>query len=746
MGIWVDASGRQFQLDTGGSSYRIEALAEGYLAHWYWGPQVRARPGLDRRTLLRHRAFSPNVMVDRDDFSLDVLPQEYPSWGRGDYRLPAYQVRQANGSAVTDLHFAGYRRLQGKPYAQTGLPQLVASSDHDAETLVITLVDAVAQLEVELFYTIFTELSAVVRSARFRNRGGDSIHLERALSASVDLPSANWEWLRLTGAWGRERHIARTPLGAGLQAISSRRGASSHQANPFLALVEPGATETQGWVYAMNLVYSGNFFAGAEVDQFDTARMAIGINPSLFQWQILPGEHFITPEAVLVFSDQGLGKMSETFHRLYRRYLGPEATRTRERPIVLNNWEATYFAFDEAKLLELATVAADLGVETLVLDDGWFGDRRDDRRALGDWTVNREKLPHGLTGLAERIHAQGLGFGLWVEPEMVSVESALYRQHPDWCLAVPDRSRSEGRHQLVLDLSRVEIGDWIIGWMSEILATGAVDYIKWDMNRHMTEVGSAGLPPDRQAETAHRYMLGLYRVLDTLTTKFPHVLFEGCSGGGGRFDPGMLYYMPQTWTSDDSDAMERLTIQYGTSLVYPPVAMTAHVSAVPNHQVGRRTPMAARGWVAMSATFGYELDVTRLTAEERDQVRRQIVQYKRFRRLVQFGDFYRLLDPHRENAAAWMFVSPDRGDALVIWVNRLAEPAGPVHWLLLRGLDAARDYQVTQWSDGGEWQSLSVVGGDALMAVGLSRSYRSDFAVAAWHLAARQPDEGGSVR
>ncbi len=746
MGIWVDASGRQFQLDAGGSSYRIEALAEGYLAHWYWGPRLRARPGLDRRTLLRPRAFSPNVIAGREDFSLDVVPQEYPTWGRGDYRLPAYQARQINGSAVTDLHFARYRLVKGKPHLETGLPQLMVGSDQDAETLIITLVDTVTQLEVELFYTAFTDLSAVIRSARLLNRGGDPISLERALSVSVDFPSADWQWVRLMGAWGRERHLQRTPLGAGLQAISSRRGTSSHQANPFLALVEPAATETQGSVYAMNLIYSGNFFAGAEVDQFSTTRMAMGINPFQFQWQLLPGESFTTPEAVLAFSDRGLGQMSATFHRLYRGHLGQTNWKTRERPIVLNNWEATYFAFDEAKLLELARTAADLGVEMLVLDDGWFGDRHDDRRALGDWTVNRDKLPHGLSGLAEGVHELGLGFGLWVEPEMVSVESALYRQHPDWCLAVPDRTRSEGRHQLVLDLSRDEVGDWIIDWMSEILATGLVDYIKWDMNRHMTEVGSAGLPADRQGETSHRYMLGLYRVLETLTTKFPHVLFEGCSGGGGRFDPGMLYYMPQTWASDDSDAIERLKIQYGTSLVYPAAAMTAHVSAVPNHQVGRRTPMGTRGWVAMSASFGYELDVTRLSLAEQDQVRRQIGEYKRFRPLVQFGDLYRLLDPHGENAAAWMFVGPDRAEALVIWVNRLAEAAGPAHWLLLRGLDCRRDYRVARWSDDGQWRVLNVAGGDALMGLGLSRSYRSDFEVAVWHLEARPADEGGSLQ
>jgi alpha-galactosidase len=484
----------------------------------------------------------------------------------------------------------------------------------------------------------------------------------------------------------------------------------------------------------MNLIYSGNFVANAEQDSFAVTRLQIGINPSQFRWPLESGEVFHTPEAVLVYGEHGLDDMSNTFHRLYRRHLMRDPWREGDRPIVLNNWEATYFAFDEAKLLELADSASALGVEVLVLDDGWFGNRNDDHRSLGDWQVNLKKLPHGIAGLSQAIHQRGLKFGLWVEPEMVSVDSDLYRQHPDWCLSVPDRSRSEGRHQLILDLSRDDVVEWMIGWLSDLLQTGGIDYIKWDMNRHMTEVGSALLPPEKQTQVGHRYMLGLYRVLETLTHAFPDVLFEGCSGGGGRFDPGMLFYMPQTWTSDDSDAIERLIIQHGTSLVYPPLSMTAHVSAVPNHQVGRKTPMMTRGLVAMAANFGYELDFTALNADDRQAISAQIRLYKALRPLVQTGRLHRLLDPHQGNAAAWMFVSQDRAQAFVVWVERLAEVNGPVRWLRLRGLDAERAYHVAKLGEDGVFQDVGIAGGDLLMAVGLSMLYVADFGAVAWQL------------
>ena len=426
MAIYVDSAGRRFHLQAGDSSYILEATPEGYLAHWYWGSKLRSAATLDRRALLIPRAFAPTPIPDQDTFSFDVLPQEYPTWGRGDYRIPAYQVRLANGTAVSDLQFHGYRRLSGKPKLR-GLPHLVVDDPKDAETLVILLADPVAGVEVEMTYTAFTQFSSIVRSATIYNRGHRSVTIERALSASIDLPQADWDWIRLSGAWGRERRIERSPVGPGLFSVESRRGASSHQANPFLALVEPRTDETAGRVYSMSLVYSGNFLAAAEVDQFSMTRMAIGINPFQFQWRLDPGESFQTPEAVLIFSDQGLDKMSDTYHRLYRQHLMRDPWRHQERPIVLNNWEATYFAFDEDKLLNLADSAKDLGVEVLVLDDGWFGHRDNDRSSLGDWNVNLAKLPHGISGLAQKVHEKGLKFGLWVEPEMVSPDSDLYR-------------------------------------------------------------------------------------------------------------------------------------------------------------------------------------------------------------------------------------------------------------------------------------------------------------------------------
>jgi alpha-galactosidase len=462
-------------------------------------------------------------------------------------------------------------------------------------------------------------------------------------------------------------------------------------------------------------VYSGNFLAQVEVDQFRTARVSMGINPFDFTWLLESGESFQTPEVVMVYSDQGLNGMSQTYHELYRTRLARGSFRDRERPILINNWEATYFDFNEEKIMNIARTAAELGIELFVLDDGWFGERDDDRRSLGDWTVNRRKLPNGLDGLAKQVNELGLQFGLWIEPEMVSPNSELYRKHPDWCLHVPNRPRSEGRNQLVLDYSRQDVCDYMIETISNVLASAPITYVKWDMNRHMTEVGSAALPPERQRETAHRYMLGLYRVMEEITSRFPHILFESCSGGGGRFDPGILYYMPQTWTSDNTDAVSRLKIQYGTSLVYPISVMGAHVSAVPNHQVGRMTSLTMRGHVSMSGNFGYELDITKLTETEKQIIKEQVAFYKDVRRLVQFGTFYRLLSPFEGNEAAWMFVSEDQSEALVAYFRVLAEANAPLSYLRLKGLDPNQDYEI---------EGLGVYGGDELMYAGVALPYR----------------------
>jgi alpha-galactosidase len=531
----------------------------------------------------------------------------------------------------------------------------------------------------------------------------------------------------LSGAWVRERHMERRALAPGMQGVESRRGASSHNDNPFIALLSKGADEDHGDVYGFNLVYSGSFTAQAEVEQYGTTRVTMGINPFNFSWLLEPGQQFQTPEAVMVYSSAGLGAMSRTYHRLYRTRLCRGKFRDAARPVLVNNWEATYFDFNAEKIESIAEAGRELGIELFVLDDGWFGKRDSDNSSLGDWIVDSSKLPSGLEDLAQRVRKLGLQFGLWFEPEMISPDSDLYRKHPDWCLHVPDRRRTEGRQQLVLDFSREDVCDAIAEMVTKILNSAPITYVKWDMNRNMTEIGSALLPPERQKETAHRYMLGLYRVLDRITAQFPHILFESCSGGGGRFDPGMLYYMPQTWTSDNSDAVSRLKIQYGTSIVYPTSSMGAHVSAVPNHQVGRITSLEMRGHVAMSGNFGYELDLTKFSERENEIVKAQVALYKDIRHLVQFGDFYRLLSPFEGNETAWMIVSEDQSEAAVFFFKVLAEPNEAIKRLRLKGLDPEADYRLV---DDGQ-----TYGGDYLMYAGVPIPLlHGDFQSKMWRL------------
>jgi alpha-galactosidase len=595
------------------------------------------------------------------------------------------------------------------------------------------LEDKLLGLRVELLYTVFANHPVITRSALIVNAGSAPLELRRALSASVDFNAsfAGHQLVQLSGAWSRERDTHVSALRPGIQSIDSRRGTSSHQQSPFVALAELGANEEHGSVYGFNLVYSGNFLAQVELDQFASPRAQLGINPFDFSWQLGAGDTFQTPEAVLVFSPEGLGGMSRALHRFYRRHLLPVAWRDRTRPILLNNWEATYFDFNAAKLEAIATSGVELGVELFVLDDGWFGKRDDDKSSLGDWVVDRKKLPGGLDDLAKRINAKGVEFGLWFEPEMVSPDSDLYRAHPDWCIHVPARPRSEGRNQLILDFSRAEVREELYQRIAKILRETPITYVKWDMNRHFTEVGSAALPPGCQQETAHRFVLGLYEIMGRFTREFPHILFEGCSGGGGRFDPGILAFMPQIWTSDNSDAITRLRIQYGTSLAYPFSTMAAHVSAVPNHQVGRVTPLRTRGDVAFTGAFGYELDLGALSAAEKTEVKRQTAFYKQVRPLLLSGDLYRLKSPFDGQEAAWMVVSADGAEALVTHVTMLAEPNAPYRYLKLRGLDAKKTYLVRI---GDNDMGIS---GSVLMQAGLHVPAASaDFISFQWHLTA----------
>ncbi|MFC5450075.1 alpha-galactosidase [Paenibacillus aestuarii] len=709
MPIFYQESSKQFHLQAKETSYIIQILPSGHLAHVYWGKKLHSRHAPKLPPFI-DRPFSPNTGSGKRMFSLDTLPQEYPAYGQGDYRHPALETELENGSRITDLRYAGYRIYEGKPQL-AGLPATYVEQQDEAWTLEIELKDQISGLQATLLYSVFEQHNALARSVRFLNNSDHSLKLARALSMSVDMPHANYDALHLAGTWAKERHVERSAVTSGSKSIGSSRGASSHQYNPFVALLQPNADEDHGDVYGFSLVYSGNFSATIEVDPFYHTRVSMGINPFDFTWLLEPGETFQTPEAVLVYSAEGLGGMSRTFHKLYRTRLCRGIYRDQSRPVLINNWEATYFDFSEEKIEAIAKAAGELGIELFVLDDGWFGRRNDDTSSLGDWYVNRDKLPHGLDHLAKRVNEQGLQFGLWFEPEMVSPDSDLYRAHPDWCLHVPGRDRTLGRNQLVLDLSREDVCAEVVRRVSSILAGAPISYVKWDMNRHMTEIGSAKLAPNRQKETAHRYMLGLYRIMDEITAAFPHVLFESCSGGGGRFDPGILHYMPQTWTSDNTDAVARLKIQYGTSLVYPVSAMGVHISAVPNHQMHRSTSLKMRGDVAMSGNFGYELDLTAFTEEERELAILQIATYKEVRELVQQGSFHRILSPFDGSEAAWMFVAEDQSEALVAYFKVLAESNEPTKQLRLKGLHPEYVYEMEGTDER--------YGGDELMYAGI---------------------------
>lgn len=700
-----------FHLQSDRSSYVIELVRGVYPAHAYWGRRIRDNRVLGLLERRGRASFSPTPFREDASFSLDSLPQEYPGYGSGDFRQPAYQVQLANGTTVTEAEYVRHRIYSGKPKLE-GLPAVYTEQDDEADTLELELFDRVSGLTIYLSYTVMKAFDAISRSVSFRNDSKENMTLLRAMSASVDMDHSRYDLLHLHGAWARERHVQRRRLSPGMQGIESRRGSSSHNHNPFLALLSEGAGEEFGEVYGFSLVYSGSFSAQVEVDQYDTARVTMGLNPFDFTWLLEPGQSFQTPEAVMVFSAEGLGGMSRRYHKMYRTRLCRGQFRDATRPVLVNNWEATYFNFNADKIEQIASAGRDLGIELFVLDDGWFGKRNDDTTSLGDWVVDKNKLPDGLEDLVKRVCGLDMQFGLWFEPEMISPDSDLYRQHPDWCLHVEGRRRTEGRQQLILDFSRQEVGDAVADMVRGILRSAPITYVKWDMNRNMTEIGSAALPPERQRETAHRYMLGLYRVMEQLTTEFPHILFESCSGGGGRYDPGMLYYMPQTWTSDNSDAVSRLKIQYGTSLVYPLSSMGAHVSAVPNHQVHRNTSLRTRGHAAMSGNFGYELDLTAFSEQEKEEVREQVKLYKEIRHLVQFGDFYRLRNPFEGNEAAWTIVSEDRSEAVLYYFRILSEANEPIRWLRTMGLDPEGDYKCLE--DG------NIYGGDRLMNAGLA--------------------------
>lgn len=712
MSVFYSEKDRSFRLDANNTSYMMKYTEEGYLCHVYFGAKV---PDDDLGYLLRFDESPLTPLENNRDRAtfLDTTPFEYSCFGIGDYREAAFKILDDKGMTAADLRYKSHKIYKGKP-ALEGMPATFATDSSGCETLEITLEDKPLGLEVVLVYTAFDKLDVITRSVRVNNVGSRSVQLTRVLSTCIDFDTDKFDMITLNGSWARERAVERCRLHHGKQLIDSIKGESSHQNNPFVALCDNNADEDRGEVFGFNFVYSGNFFAQAEVTQHKKTRFVMGINPLDFTWLLEAGESFTAPEVVMVHSDEGLGKMSRTFHDLYRENLIRGEYKDKRRPILINNWEATYFNFDTEKLISIAREASKLGIEMLVMDDGWFGHRDSDNSSLGDWFVYEKKLQGGLKYLVDEVNKLGMKFGIWFEPEMISPDSELYKAHPDWAIQIEGRPLTMSREQYVLDYSNKEVRDYIYGLMRKILDSANIEYIKWDMNRQFTEIGSNFLPANRQRELWHRYVLGVYDVMNRLTTDYPHLLLENCSGGGARFDPGMLYYSPQIWCSDDTDAIERLKIQHGTSMCYPCSAMGAHVSDCPNHTVGRNTPFKTRGHVAMVGTFGYELDVTRIPQEDRDAIPAQIEEFNKFNTLVRTGDHYRIGNMFEDNTwDAWMFVSKDKTDVLFEFVQVLARPNERSRRIKLKGLDPDAYYYEESEPD-------KKISGAALMNAGIN--------------------------
>lgn len=688
----ISCNNQIFSLHTKHSTYQMKVDRD-FLIHTYYGPYVGDS---DMSYLARciDRGFSgnPDGITDKG-YSLDTQLLEYPSYGTGDFRNDCLRVAYADGSQVTDLKYVSHEIKEGK-YGLEGLPAMY-QGEENVQTLEVVLQDVYKKLEVILYYGVFEKLDVITRACKIVNKGEDKVNLLRVYSMCLDFNNKDMDFVHFYGRHAMERIMERTPLHHGIQSVGSRRGFSSHQHNPFVVLCAHDAGEDHGNCYGASFVYSGNFAAEAEVTQADCTRMTMGIHDAQFQFELQPQESFTAPEVMLSFSSEGLGTLSRNYHKAIRYHICRGKYKTARRPILINNWEATYFNFNTEKLLDIAREAKKLGIEMLVMDDGWFGKREDDVSGLGDWFVNEKKLGGKLKDLVDGVNEIGLKFGIWFEPEMISEDSDLYWAHPDWALKIPGRAPTRGRQQLVLDFSREDVRTYIFDRMCEILESSNIEYVKWDANRHLTDVWSALLPAERQGEVFHRFILGLYDFLEKITQRFPNVLFEGCSGGGGRFDAGMMYYHPQIWCSDDTDAAERLEIQYGTSFAYPVSTMGAHVSVCPNHQTGRSVSMKTRGVVAMSGTFGYELDITKLSEEDKQTVKEQIEAFKKYYDLIQNGDYYRLTDDGRKSPfVAWEFVSADKKEALLNVVV-LRTKANPIlHTVYARGLEADMMYQV----------------------------------------------------
>ena len=692
MGIKFSEKNKIFTITTKKTTYQFQVDGFGFLLHLYYGARIEGE--MDYLLTFYDRGFSGNphdVGADRT-YSMDVLPQEFPCMGNGDYRSSALIVQNMDGTYSCDLRYQGYEIQEGK-YGLKGLPAVYASSE-EAQTLVIHMEDPVTKVRADLLYGVLPEYDIITRSVKIQNQGNEKIYLEKAASACLDFLWGDYDLISFYGRHTMERNFQRTPVEHGMQLMGSRRGTSSHQYNPFMILCDRKTTETTGSCYGMLFVYSGGFRMEAEKDQFNQTRAIMGLQSEKFRYPLMPGEEFIVPETVLTYSAGGFEQLSHNLHKCIRTHVCRGKYRDLVRPVLVNSWEAAYFDFDGEKILELAKNAADLGMEMVVLDDGWFGKRDSDNSGLGDWTVNEKKLGCSMGELAAKVNQMGLKFGLWIEPEMISEDSELYRQHPDWVLQIPGRKPIKSRNQLVLDFSRKEVRDSVFDQICEVLDHANIEYVKWDMNRSISDVYS--MRTTDQGRVLYDYVLGIYEFLEKMIDRYPDLLIEGCSGGGGRFDAGMLYYTPQIWCSDNTDAIDRTRIQYGTSFAYPVSTVGSHISAVPNHQTGRVVPLHTRNVVAMAGTFGYELDLQVLNEDAKQKIRSQIQNYHKYAELIQKGEYYRLSDPFCDEIAAWAFVSEDQKEVLLNVVMLETHGNMPVNYVRLRGLCSDMIYENEQ--------------------------------------------------
>lgn len=695
MSIIYNPETKIFQISTLNTTYMMGVYAGKHLLHLYYGRKVE---DTNCKYLFRKKE-TPQALHSLKRAAVtffNTSPFEYPAYGTGDCRNTCLSVRSEGGHRVCELHYDSYKIYAGKPVLQ-GMPHTFAGEDAEksAETLEIVLSDAVLGLKIMLRYSVFADSDAIIRSVVAVNEGTGKLYLEKILSACLEMDNMEYELSTLHGVEARERNIVTRKVTEGIHRVASLYGETSHKQHPFMMLAGKGTTQKAGDVYGMHFIYSGNFTAETELNHQDSIRMTMGINPEGFEWVLAPREMFEAPEVVLVYSAKGVGKMTRCFHDLYRNHLIRSKFLHKKRPILINNWEGTYFNFDDDKLVDIAREAKKVGIEMLVMDDGWFGKRDNDESGLGDWVVNKKKLKGGIEGLTERVNAEGMKFGMWFEPEMVSPDSDLFRAHPDWAIQVPDRKITLQRHQYVLDMTRKDVRDYIYESIALVLRSANIEYVKWDMNRPLTDIGSFALESEHMGEFCHRYVLGVYELQERLLQEFPDLLLENCSGGGGRFDPGMLYYSPQIWTSDNMDPIDRLAIQEGTALIYPLSTMGAHVCVCPNHTTGRTTPIETRANVAIMGTFGYELDITKLTEEEKAQIAIFNKMYHKYNAIYREGDYYRIASG-RENHIydCWQVVSKDKSECLVSYVQiRFISHSKSVR-LLLEGLEPKAKYRL----------------------------------------------------